>query len=271
MNPSDNIGLTDFLVIVFKFCKRNFIIVTSITLIGLAIGIFYSSQKQEYYLSEMIGFSNIVDNTALLEILTPLSTLTAEENYDELSSKLGISTEEASQIRLLKFANSKHTKTSHAPSVTDKKLGRLIAVSIETYDRTILPKLENGISKFLNDNAYVKSSEILELQKTRNLIFEISKNIALFDSLNNQSYDINSNVFIQKEINPLNYKEALLDVENLKIKVQILQPFTIISNFYKVNKPANRSRLITIAITLAFFGLSLMIVFLKELNQLARE
>jgi len=271
MNPSDNIGLTDFLVIVFKFCKRNFIIVTSITLIGLAIGIFYSSQKQEYYLSEMIGFSNIVDNTALLEILTPLSTLTDEGNYDELSSKLGISTEEASQIRVLKFANSKHTKTSHSPSVTDKKLGKLIAVSIETYDRAILPKLENGISKYLNDNPYIKTLEKLELQKTENLINEISSNIALIDSLNKQPNKSNSTVSIQHEINPFNYKEALLEVETLKVDIQTLRVFTVVSSFYKVQKTSNKSILITIAATLAFFVMGLMIVFIQELAQLARE
>ena len=271
MNASDNIGLTDFLVLVYKFIKRNFIIVTSFTVIGLATGGFYSNQKQDYYASEMIGFSNVIESTTLLEILSPLTTLTDEKNYDALSSKLGISVAEASQIRILQFANSKHTKTSHSPSVTDKKLGQLIVVSTEIYDQEVLIQLENGIIKYLNDNAYVKSSESLKLQKTRNLIYEISRNISLIDSLNHQPQQNSSTIYFQKEINPFDYKEALLEVENLKVEEQSLQTFTVISSFFNVNKPSNPSLLIVIISTLTFLGLGLMVVFVKELTQLAKE
>jgi len=271
MNPSDNIGLTDFLVLAYKFFKRNLIIFISFTLIGLTIGIVYNLQKQDYYSSEMIGFSNIIEKTALIEILNPLTTLTDEKNYEELSTKLGLSVEEASQIRFLSFTNSRHTKTSHSPSSTDIKLGNLIVVNTEVYDKKIFPKLESGVIKYLNDNSFIKQSEKLELQKTSNLISEISSNIAVIDSINSQPSKNNSAISIQHEINPFNYKEALLELENLKVDAQTLRAFTVVSSFYTIKNPSNEPLLSTIAATLAFFVIGLMFVFVKELAQLAKD
>ena len=270
MNASDNIGLTDFLVLVYIFFKRNIIILGLATIIGFAIGTIYTLKKPDYYYSEMVGFSNIIKETSLLEILSPLTTLVGEKNYTELSIRLEIPLEKASQIRSLTFANSKHTKTSHAPKATDEKLGELIVVTTEVYDKEALETIEQGILNYLNSNAYIKSSKNLELQKTENLITETSKNIHLIDSLNTHSQDNNSNIYIQ-EINPIDYQEAYLEVENLKISAQTLKAFTVISGFYKLDKPANRSLLIKTAITLAFLTLGMVIVFLKELARLAKD
>ena len=273
MNPSDNIGLTDFLVLVYKFFKRNFLIISSVTIIGLVIGLVYTNQKQNYYSSEMIGFSHVIENTTLLEVLAPLTTLSKENNYEELSSILGISISEASQIRLLNFANSRHTVTSHAPSVTDKSLGKLIVVYTEVYDQKVLSKLEEGINTFLASNEYLSKTLNSDLTKSQNLIDKISKNILFTDSLNRKGLQNSSNskISIQGKTNPVNYNEALIQVENLKIRSQVLQPFTTVSSFYKVKQRSNKPILIIITATIAFFSLSLLIVFVKELAQLAKD
>jgi len=273
MNPSDNIGLTDFLVIVFKFLKRNFILISITTLIGLVIGIAYVSQKPDYYSTELIGFSPVVHKTTLLEIMSPITILAEEKNYEELSSKLNLSIDEASQIRSIQFLDSKHTKTSHAPSVTDNKLGNLILVKALVYDKTVLENLEKGIYFFTNNNSYTKNRETLERQKMETMISEISKNIAMIDSLNvakaNESG--RSSVTIQGEINPSSYKDAISTIETLKVKAKLLEPFTIVSGFYKLKKPANNNTVIVLSSTIAFFIISLLIVFVKELSELAKE
>ena len=270
MHASDNIGLTDFLVLVFKFLKRNILILGLATIVGFTIGSIYTYNKPSYFYSEMVGFSNVIEKTPLLEILAPLTTLVDEKNYAELSTKLEITEEKASKIRVLTFADSKHTKTSHAPEITDKKLGKLIVVSTEIYDKEALEILELGISNYLNSNPYVKSSEIAELKKTENLISETSKNLHLIDSLGSSSKGEKLSIFIQ-EINPMDYQEAYLEMENLKISAKTLKAFTVVSGFYKLAKPANPSLLIKIAATLAFLAVGMIIVFLKELAQLAKD
>lgn len=270
MNPSDTIGLTEFLVLVYNFIKRNFIILSIFTLIGFVVGMSYTYKKPNYYTSELVGFSNVIEKTTLLEILTPLTTLTAEKNYDALSTKLGITKEDAAQIRNLEFTNSKHTKTSHAPTATDKKLGELILTRVEIYDQNSLANIENGISNYISQNNYVKSLENLEKQKNKNLITEISNNLALIDSINHSINQPKNTLSILPGVNPFNYKEALLELEELKMAAQTTASFTIVSRFYTVKNPSNKNMLIIIAATVAFFVMGLIIVFIKELAMLSK-
>tara|TARA_R110002050_G_scaffold200591_1_gene335567 strand:+ start:120291 stop:121106 length:816 start_codon:yes stop_codon:yes gene_type:complete len=271
MNPTDTIGLTEFLVLVYNFIKRNFIILSISTIIGFVFGIGYTYQKANYYASEMIGFSNIIEKTTLLEILAPLTTLTEEKNYDALSTKLGISKEEAAQIRNLEFSNSKHTKTSHAPSATDLKLGKLIMIQANVYDQKVLPNLANGIKLYLSQNEFIFNTNKFEYQKTLHLIEEMTTNIAMIDSISRSVLTSKSSVSIINEINPNHYKEAISSLENLKVQAQTLEPFTIVSRFYTVNKPSNKNLVIIIAATVTFFVLGLFMVFIKELALLSKK
>lgn len=272
MNPDDNIGLTEFLVLVFKFLKRNMLIIAATTVLGIGVSVIYTSQKSDYYNSELVGFSNVLDKTTLLEILNPLSALVEEKNYNEVANMLGIKMEEAENLRALEFTESRHLVTSHAPKTTDKKLGELILVKATVYNQDVLPKLSTGIIYYLNENLFVKSTTQLMIKKNDKLITEMTTNISLIDSLNRSMLSQKQNtVTFQQSQNPINYGEALLMLEDLKITASTLEPFTIASSFYKASKPANRNVLLMGVITLAFFVMSLLIVFVKELAQLASK
>lgn len=272
MNQSDNVGLTDFLVIVYAFLKRNLLILFSFIFIGLGIGITYSYLKPNYYSSELIGYSGVVSKTTLLEILNPLTSLVNEKNYEEVSRKLNISMDEAKSIRSLEFVQSKHTKTSNTPA-TDQKLGELILIKTEIYNQQILSNLEIGISNYISSNPHVSKTLNLELRKVNTLIKEVSDNINTLDSLN---YSSNSNQYgsaltIKGQINPVNYNEALIFIQDLKNTVEALEPFTVVSSFYTLNKPANKSLIIVSGITVAFLILGFLVVFVKELAVLSSE
>ena len=272
MNPSDNIGLTDFLVIVFDFLKRNLLIMVITTVLGLCIAFLYTSQKSNYYDTELVGFSNVIDKTTLLEILNPLSTLVEEKNYNELAINLGITPEEASKLRALEFTESRHLVTSHAPKVTDKKLGELIIIKAAIYDQQVIETLSSGIIYYLNNNPFINNTYQLMTRKNETLITEMTSNIALIDSLNRSMLAQNGTaVSFQQSQNPISHGEALLMLEDLKIMASTLAPFTIASPFYKASKPANKNLLIMAVITMTFFMLSLLIVFIKELAKLAAK
>ena len=272
MNSSDTVGLTEFLVLVYNFIKRNFLIILITTVLGLIVGFTYTSQKSNYYNTELVGFSNVIDKTTLLEILNPLSTLVEEKNYTEIANKFGISPEEAAQIRALEFTESRHIITSHAPKTTDQKLGELILVKATIYDQEILEKLSSGIIYYLESNPHVSKTNQLMIRKNKTIIAEMTNNIALIDSLNRSILNTKgTSISFQQSQNPINYGEAVLMLEDLKITASTLAPFTIASPFYQASKPANRNVLITGVITIAFFVFSLLIVFIKELSLLASK
>lgn len=266
MDSSENIGLIEFLVLVFKFFKRNILILSIFTVIGLGIGIGYSLNKANYYQTELVGFSNIIEKSSLLEILSPLTVLAEEKNYENLGELLNLTNEEASQIRSIEFSDSRHTKTSHNPAVTDKQLGELIVVNVNLYDLGISSKLENGLTTFLSNNSYIQTLTKLERNKIQSLVNQMESNLARMDST--YSNPQNASIKIQSE-NPVNYNETVETIETLKIDLQVLKPFTVVSPFYEVKKPQNRNILISIAATVAFFVLGLFIVLIKEIKRLA--
>ncbi len=273
MNPSDNIGLTDFLVLVYRFLIRNLLIIGLTTLLGVAIGFSYSFQKKSYFYSELIGFSNILEKTTLMELLSPLSSLVKEKNYTEIATKLGITQSEAMLIRSLEFQESRHLKTSNAPKLTDTKLGELVLVKVEVYDQEIYPKLSAGLSFYLKNNPYIANLVVLEINKTKALINRGSNYLTTLDSLSlnkEQAYK-NEKITISNKPSPVDYNEAALEIEDLKISEKTLQAFTVVSEFYHARKPANKTLIIITAITMAFFFLSLLVVFVRELASLAKK
>jgi hypothetical protein len=272
MDSSDNIGLTEFLVLVYQFLKRNLLIIAITTVFGVALGFLYTSQKSKYYETELVGFSNVIDKTTLLEIANPLTALVEQKNFTELAIKLGITPEEASQIRALEFTESRHLVTSHAPKTTDQKLGELIIIKAAIYDQQIIKTLSSGIVYYLENNPLVSKTNQLMIRKNQTLITEMTRNIALIDSLNRSLLTQNGTaVSFQQSQNPISHGEALLMLEDLKITASTLAPFTIASPFYKASKPANKNLLIMAVITMTFFMLSLLIVFIKELAKLAAK
>jgi hypothetical protein len=271
MNPSDDIGLTDFLVLIYKFLKRNILIIGLTTIVGFGISIIYAKQKPKYYSSELVGLSNLINKTILLELFNPITILIEEENYPEISNKLGITEKEAANIRSIEFRESRHLVTSHSPDVTDKKLGELILVKVMVYDKSTLPPLEKGITAYVENNSFITYTRKLELQKTNTLISEITQNLNVIDSINKVQIKskTQSSISISGTINPVNYNETAELLGELRLYKKTLKPFTIVSGFYTAKSPSNKILMIIAAITFAFFSLSLIFVFIKELATLA--
>lgn len=273
MNPSDDIGLTDFFVLVYRFFLKNILLISIMTVMGFGIGFFYAKQKPKYFSSELVGFSNLIKQTTLLELLSPISTLAEEKNYSEIAAKLRITEEEAAHIRSIEFAKSRHLTTSNSPELTDKKLGELILINVMVYDQTILPSLETGITSFIKDNPFVSEIEKLEFKKTNTLISDISRNLRVTDSirLSQTKTHSKSAISISESFNPTSYNETAELLSELRLYKNTLQPFTIVSGFYTTKKLSNKTVMIVTAITLVFFTLSLIIVFIRELARLAKE
>ena len=220
MNPSDDIGLTDFIVLIYKFFKRNILLISIFTIIGLILGFTYNHFSRKYYASEMVGYSDLVEKSIVLEILAPLNKLAEEKNYDELSKKLNIPVNVTTSIRSIDFATSKHNKTSNNPNLTDKKLGELILTSITTYDKEYLPEIESGIINFINQNRYLQNTQKIEAKKTKQLIIQISDKIESFDTAKTHPPK-STMVNISPAQNPSDFIDSYEHLEKLKSKNNI--------------------------------------------------
>lgn len=276
MHPSDNIGLTDFFVLVYKFCKRNLLFISISTVIGLLLGYGYNHFSKKYYQSEMVGYSNLVEKNIVLEILAPLNKFAEEKNYSELAKNLNISDQAASSIRSIDFATSKHNKTSNNPKLTDKKLGELILTTVTVYDKSKLPEIEEGVVYFMNSNSYLMEKTNAEQIKTSKLIQNISGKIESIDSIYLHSNQMEkrsgtSTVNVTSSQSPTDFVESYEYLEELKHRATTIRSFQVVSHFYNLAKPDNKSLLIISGLGVVFFISSLLLVMLKEIAMLSKK
>ncbi|UTW67314.1 hypothetical protein KFE94_04150 [bacterium SCSIO 12643] len=276
MHPSDNIGLTDFFVLIFKFCKRNLALIVISTVIGLLLGYSYNHFSKKYYLSEMVGYSNLVEKNIVLEILAPLNKFAEEKNFSELSKNLNISEETAAAIRSIDFATSKHNKTSNNPKLTDQKLGELILTTLTVYNQDKLPEIEKGIVNFLENNSYLKEKTNTEKAKTTKLIQNIAEKIESFDSIYNHPNQISKGsgsptINVTSSQSPTDFVESYEYLEDLKNKAEHIRSFQVVSHFYYLSKPDNKQLLIISGLGVVFFISSLLLALLKEIAVLSKK
>lgn len=269
MKIDDTIGLTDFFVLVYNFIKHHLKTILVFTTLGALIGGGYSYQKENYYYSELSGYSLVVPKANILEVFSPLTVFTDEKNYEELSKALNLSIEEATNLRVLEFAPSKHIKTSNNPKVTDDILGEIIIVKVETYDKKMLPKLESGLLYFLSTNTYLNQNLKAKKEANSRVVTHFYTELDQSDSLRYKNHGNNSGISIMNTPDPKHFVEALEYIESIKMDNNTLASFTVVSSFYNLKKPANKTLLITIAATLFFFILGLFFALTNELAKIA--
>ena len=272
MNPSDNIGLTDFLVLIYKFLKRHFVALIGFTLIGFSLGFIYTQTKPAYYYSELTGFSAIVEKSTILEIVSPLTLFAEEKNYTELGKALNITPEEAATIRTIEFTTSRHVKTTTNPDKNDELFGELIITQITVYSQELLPKIQTGIIHFLNTNTYLHATVQSTKQINKSVIEKAYRKFQLHDTLTiNQNQQTEKIAINQISTFPFSYVEAMEYIEKLKEDNLSLQAFSVVNDFYLLKKPSNRNKLIITGLTVAFTLLGLIFVFIRELAALAKK
>jgi hypothetical protein len=268
MKIDNTIGLTDFFVMVYVFIRKHFILLALSTVLGLGLGIGYATYKTKYYYSELSGYSIVTPKANLLEILSPLTSLTDEKNYLELSRLLEITEEQASSLRQLEFTSSRHVKTTTNPKVNDELFGEIILVKVETYNQAFLPQIEQGLKNYLGNNAYVQQQVKLKTMANQQIIHSFYDNLDQVDSL--RTAPNQGAISITNLRDPKHFAEAVEYVENLKAETQTLEAFTIVSSFYNLQKPANKNLLISAAATVVFMLLGLFLALFKEVAQLSK-
>jgi len=224
----------------------------------------------------MVGYSNLVEKNIVLEILAPLNKFAEEKNYSELAKDLNISDQAASSIRSIDFATSKHNKTSNNPKLTDKKLGELILTTVTVYDKSKLPEIEEGIVYFMNSNSYLMEKTNAEQIKTSKLIQNISGKIESIDSIYLHSSQMekrsgSSTVNVTSSQSPTDFVESYEYLEELKHRATTIRSFQVVSHFYNLAKPDNKSLLIISGLGVVFFISSLLLVMLKEIAMLSKK
>lgn len=258
-NASDEIDIKELFLNGVLIVKRNFLQFLISFIVGITLGFVYGMLVTKVYESKMIISSDILNKIYATEFGENLDDIIEDENTDLLAEKLGMSLEEVKKVKSIELL----------PIDNNKEATSFISVVVEVTDLKILPKLQSGITNYIENNEFVKvrieqrkntlrqlitktDEEILSLEKFKKDLYngdflKENKGSMMFDPTT-----VNTKV-IQLTSEKINYQNSLA----LANSVQVVEGFT---EFLKAKKP-NKLISLTAGATLGLLFVILLIAF----------
>ena len=269
--PNDEINLQELAVRIIRYFKSHILFILISSALGIALGVGIYRALPSIYESKMILLSDVLTRSYGERIDESLNSLIAEGNHSALSVKLNLTPEEASTLTSI---NIECIVEVNPQREATKKDETLFFVTVDLKDRSILPRLQDGLIAFFRNNEYVKIRTRQSEMMYSGLIKKIDKELLYVDSLKSRlirgsskgetlildpSALFSSNVHLSES--QWEYKNAL----ELSSSIHLLEGFTV---FEKPKDP----KLLTLSVLgflLGFLG-SIGLLTLKELFQMAR-
>jgi hypothetical protein len=264
---SDEIDLIELAVKILRFFQHYFFLFLISISLGAGIGAGLYFIVPDVYVSKMVIQSDILTESYSDRIAESIDNLIGEQNYLLLSQRLALTPAEARDLQSIKIESVKKTKE-------EDKEESIFIVTADVLDKTIIPKLQDGIINYLRSNEFVKIRVKQRIVYYEKLIASVGEEIKSLDTLKQKL--LNGKPIYGKStgemmlIDPtniydqiINLKRQQLDYQNaleLANSIQLVEGFTI------YEKPAEPKLSVAIAVgfALGFFA-ALAIIFFRWL------
>ncbi|MBW3544518.1 MAG: hypothetical protein KY428_02770 [Bacteroidetes bacterium] len=295
-------------IIWFRRASRKYILLIAAgLLIGAGMGYLSFNAFKPYYSSQMVVSSRYYSAEMMENAIQELNQLAGEGNDAILARKLGLSPEQAAQIRSFETAPITTTEDMVTienilqqvkdskeldPAMQEALRERLtntfynFEVVVTVYDITILDTLEKGLNQYLYDNDYVKrrvSVENENLRLLRDKLRQDQKQLNQLKTLQAEAYKriaetgqtgSNNVIFGTPEtVNaPLNVYLQDLDFSRELLetnkKLELNRALEVVSGFTPYGRPASLSfKGQLITGALIGLGMAYLIIMLLSMNQ----
>lgn len=269
---SDEIDLVELLVKGVLLIKRNLFQIVIFFAIGSGLGFAYASLAPKVYESNMILSSGILTESYSKRLIENLNALIQEKNIIELSARLSLTQDETEVLNKFKIESVKEKSTSAQDSDNASFL-----VTVELKDESLLPKLEEGLVNYLQDNDFVK----IRVEQNKNYLKQMIQKVqAEIESLESFKASIYEGKFFQSTsgnimFDPTTVNSKIIDLSkekiNLENSLQLVNSVQVINSFTKFDKPVWPKKSVSMAAgaTFGLFLVGLMIAF-KSIRKLVR-
>lgn len=146
---SDEIDLSGLLLRYILIVRNNFWTVISLFILGLILGTGFILLSPKQYKAEMIVNSDILRDSFIEANGKILDNLIEDKNTEGLAAALGLSLDEANEIKSIIFKGS-------IEKWDISKGDYFVTATVKVLNRDILPKVEKGIVSFLENNEFTK-------------------------------------------------------------------------------------------------------------------
>lgn len=247
----------------FLFLAKKAVWIGIFCIIGLIIGFVQFKGSKRYYASEMIAFSNSIENKYIVSAINLLNDplRTGKENYDVIASYLGVDINKVELIKSIKSGYGidndldglvdyvDYNDEFDARDSTGVKLKGIFYTQLEVFDESMMGQIQTGILNYIYKNKYLADMNRTRIQQYHQRIANIDREIDKLDSLQHIMYfetpKIKNSIPTDKlvfmnEIDQKLYHAEILQLKQTKLEIErelevraeaitILQPFTPIA------------------------------------------
>jgi len=270
------------------FAFHNALILFISIVLGFVASYIFRQTEKPLYKSEITFRNNSVENADMINYFNQLSDIIAKRNTNEISSKLSIPLNEASDLTGLSAywvidINSDNVpdyvdyKDKHNPADTiNVRMSDRFVVEVTSLDPMNLGNIREGLIKYAQKNPLAETANSQRIKRLNELIFRANIDIAELDSLQKVKYfeetrsrisEAGQIVLLQEQEVQMFYKE----IQNLYYQKQAMESelalypevISVISDFLpsttRINSTLHYSK-ITVPVSF-FLAIFLLLLF----------
>ena len=241
-------------------------IITIIMILGVLGGVTNFLIKKPLYESEMVLSSEeMLSYPAANTIIEALQKTIKDYNYLQLSTKLNLSQNDARCL--------KSVELEKIYEVNDETEIKTFKITVSVSNPEILPKLEQGIVKYLEENPYVKKRVEINRQNFKAQIEFVKGEMAELQNLKGQILEGDGILKDQKGnlimFNPVSVYENALKLFTKELELQreleLIENFQVIQSFTIFQRPSSPKLAVNLVLGLTCaLILNLIVVFWLE-------
>jgi hypothetical protein len=256
-----------------ELALRRILLLAVFCFIGILAGWALFKSSKPIYKSEVLLYSNYLNNDYCFQLIGTLEDLVKEQNCDEISEKLEVSTHMATKIKSISYKNfnpkfQKLYKDSIALAVPFK-------IEVLTEDNEILDSLEIGLVSYLENNKFALLRKEVRQHQLEQMQGKLQQEQIKIDSLKTIIKEsiiprgTGTGLIYGEPINPVEiYKEAinLYDKElDIYQELALLKNIELVEGFTSFNKPHSPKLLLNVIVGFFIgFLLGLLVAYMYE-------
>lgn len=277
VSQNDEIDLLELFAKFIQTVRKNAISIISAFIIGSLLGLAYFQFAPNIYESKMILMSDILTSSYSERITESLDILINEQNAEALSKRLSIAEEEAKDVVKIEIESLNQKNKDN-----EKNESSIFIVTARTKQNQLLPKLQEGIIRHLQNNEFVKIRVNQRKTYLQTMIDKVGEEISSLDSLKRRLFlgkPIYSKSAEMMLVDPTSIYSKIIDLNkervNLKNSLELVNSIQLVEGFTLFKKPTSPKLSISVAAgsSLGLFFAALVIGFksIRRIIQFSEE
>lgn len=278
----DEIDLLELLAKVIRIVRKRILLLPIFLILGIGLGISGYFAFKPTFQTKMIASSTVINYPAIAGIINTLNDLVKEANYEELSSRLKLTSDDIKSIKEISCENIIGEEIEEINNVRSKRVDEYseqeqFIINVKLTNTRIISTLQKSVVDYIENNPYIKNKIKIEKEIIQRELENIDNDLKYNDSIRlmviakmrsgeNQNIKIDLGDFDTQQVELYERQSTLQKELELLKNIQIIEPFT------KFQKPTSFDipKSIVAGVTGGLF-LWIMTLMLLELNKAVKK